>query len=108
MIDARCGLHCTRCEYKDTCGCGGCIETVSYTHLDVYKRQGYRFLFYCEAEDRWKCLAEHEGEFGARLHHHRFTPVITQKIKLVVTGTVMDETGYDIPHVAYVGAFAAD
>lgn len=24
------------------------------------------------------------------------------------TGTVMDETGYDIPHVAYVGAFAAD
>ncbi len=30
MIDARCGLHCTRCEYKDTCGCGGCIETTGH------------------------------------------------------------------------------
>ncbi len=27
MIDSRCGLHCTDCTYKDTCGCGGCIET---------------------------------------------------------------------------------
>ena len=25
--DSRCGLHCTGCEYKVTCGCGGCIET---------------------------------------------------------------------------------
>lgn len=27
MIDSRCGLHCTGCEFKDSCGCGGCIET---------------------------------------------------------------------------------
>ena len=27
MIDSRCGLHCTGCTYKETCGCGGCIET---------------------------------------------------------------------------------
>lgn len=27
MIDSRCGLHCTGCEYKETCGCNGCIET---------------------------------------------------------------------------------
>ena len=27
MVDSRCGLHCTGCEYKETCGCGGCIET---------------------------------------------------------------------------------
>lgn len=86
-----------------------CISRVFLDEIHTAARiTGYRFLFYCEAEDRWKCLAEHEGEFGTRLHHHRFTPVITQKIKLVVTGTVMDETGYDIPHVAYVGAFAAD
>lgn len=26
-IDSRCGLHCTGCEYKISCGCGGCIET---------------------------------------------------------------------------------
>lgn len=25
--DSRCGLHCTGCEYKESCGCGGCIET---------------------------------------------------------------------------------
>ena len=27
IIDSRCGLHCTGCEYKRTYGCGGCIET---------------------------------------------------------------------------------
>lgn len=27
IVDSRCGLHCTRCKYKETCGCGGCIET---------------------------------------------------------------------------------
>ena len=27
MIDSRCGLHCIGCEYKDTCSCGGYIET---------------------------------------------------------------------------------
>lgn len=26
-IDSRCGLHCTGCEYKVSCNCGGCIET---------------------------------------------------------------------------------
>lgn len=26
-VDSRCGLHCTGCEYKASCGCGGCIET---------------------------------------------------------------------------------
>lgn len=26
-VDSRCGLHCTGCEYKESCGCGGCIET---------------------------------------------------------------------------------
>ena len=27
VVDSRCGLHCTRCEYKNSCGCEGCIET---------------------------------------------------------------------------------
>lgn len=27
MIDSRCGLHCTGCEFKEPCSCGGCIET---------------------------------------------------------------------------------
>ena len=27
MVDSRCGLHCTGCEYKPSCNCGGCIET---------------------------------------------------------------------------------
>lgn len=26
-VDSYCGLHCTGCEYKQSCGCGGCIET---------------------------------------------------------------------------------
>lgn len=28
MIDSRCGLHCTNCKWKETNGCGGCIETM--------------------------------------------------------------------------------
>ena len=27
MIDSRCGLHCTGCNWKESHGCGGCIET---------------------------------------------------------------------------------
>ena len=27
MIDSRCGLHCTSCAWKESHGCGGCIET---------------------------------------------------------------------------------
>lgn len=27
MIDSYCGLHCTGCNWKETCGCGGCKET---------------------------------------------------------------------------------
>lgn len=30
MIDSRCGLHCTGCAYKTSCGCGGCIETMGH------------------------------------------------------------------------------
>lgn len=27
IVDSRCGLHCTGCEYREPCSCGGCIET---------------------------------------------------------------------------------
>ena len=27
MVDSRCGLHCTGCQWKEPCNCGGCIET---------------------------------------------------------------------------------
>lgn len=27
MIETRCGLQCTGCEYKEKNGCGGCIQT---------------------------------------------------------------------------------
>ena len=27
MIDSRCGLHCTDCDWKESHNCGGCIET---------------------------------------------------------------------------------
>lgn len=27
IIDTRCGLHCSSCEYKSPCSCGGCIAT---------------------------------------------------------------------------------
>lgn len=28
MIDTRCGLDCTVCEYREKMNCGGCIETM--------------------------------------------------------------------------------
>lgn len=30
MVDSRCGLHCTDCTWKESCGCGGCIETMGH------------------------------------------------------------------------------
>ena len=27
MIESRCGILCYSCEYREKCGCGGCIET---------------------------------------------------------------------------------
>ena len=30
VIDSRCGLHCTECEYRLSCGCGGCIESAGH------------------------------------------------------------------------------
>jgi len=27
MVDSCCGLHCTSCQWKESHGCGGCIET---------------------------------------------------------------------------------
>gem|GEM_PF-2815545 len=36
MVDSRCGLHCTGCEYKVTCGCGGCFETNGNPYLKIF------------------------------------------------------------------------
>lgn len=30
QIDSHCGLHCTACSWRDSCGCGGCIETMGH------------------------------------------------------------------------------
>lgn len=27
MIESRCGILCYSCEYREKCGCGGCIES---------------------------------------------------------------------------------
>lgn len=27
MIESRCGILCFSCNFRETCGCGGCIET---------------------------------------------------------------------------------
>lgn len=27
VVQSRCGLLCNECDYKETCGCGGCLET---------------------------------------------------------------------------------
>jgi hypothetical protein len=27
MIESRCGLLCSECDFRESCNCGGCIET---------------------------------------------------------------------------------
>ena len=49
MIDTRCGLHCMGCSYKESHGCGGCIET-----------NGHPFHGECQVA---KCCQEKELTF---------------------------------------------
>ena len=45
MIDSRCGLHCIGCEYKATCGCGGCIETNGHEKYVQFSKKLLRSFF---------------------------------------------------------------
>ena len=41
--------HCSRCNY--------CVEAVSYTHLDVYKRQGRRGMVHTGSQIQGRVVA---------------------------------------------------
>lgn len=83
MIDSRCGLHCTGCGYKESCGCKGCIETSGHPFhgecpvaVCCQSRGsvhcGECFEFPCELLKRYSCDPEHgDIPHGARIEQCR-------------------------------------
>lgn len=79
MIDSRCGLHCTGCEYKESRGCKGCIETGGHPfHGECpvagccqerkHDHCGQCALFPCELLTRYACDPAHgDTPPGARI-----------------------------------------
>ncbi len=79
MIDSKCGLHCSTCEFKSTCGCGGCIQTNGhpfYGECSLAKccqEKGVTYCgeckeFPCEFLKKFSCDPEHgDTPKGARI-----------------------------------------
>ncbi len=79
IIDSRCGLHCSTCDYKRICGCGGCIETNGHPFYGecslakccqnkCIKYCGECAEFPCELLTKFSCDPEHgDTPPGARI-----------------------------------------
>lgn len=78
-VDSRCGLHCTTCDYKEPCNCGGCIETNGHPfHGECpvaiccqdrgYVHCGECHDIPCELLTQYSCDPEHgDAPHGARI-----------------------------------------
>ena len=60
IVDSRCGLQCTGCNFKDSNGCGGCIETNGHPfhggcHIAVCCQE--KGLLHCGECDAIPCAA---------------------------------------------------
>lgn len=80
VVQSRCGLLCNECEWKETCGCGGCIETNGHPfHGECSiaiccQSKGYIHCgqcpdMPCEQLYKYSCLDKEHGDkpAGARL-----------------------------------------
>lgn len=79
MIDSRCGLHCTGCQFKEPCNCGGCIETNGHPFhgecpvADCCQRKGFVHCgecpdIPCDLLTQYSCDSEHgDTPPGARI-----------------------------------------
>ncbi len=85
QVQSRCGLLCSACGFRDTCGCGGCIETNGHpfhgecTIAVCCQGKGYVHCglcpdMPCEKLYAYSCLDKEHGDNppGARLGVLRF------------------------------------
>ena len=77
MVDSRCGLHCTGCEWKNSNNCGGCIKTngnpfhgkcpvAACCQSKTFVHCGECSDIPCELLTAYSCDKEH-GDNGARI-----------------------------------------
>jgi hypothetical protein len=77
MIESRCGLLCNECSYKQSHGCGGCIETNGHPFhgecglAKCCQDKGFTYCgecnsFPCELLNEFSYDKEH-GDNGARI-----------------------------------------
>ena len=74
IIDSRCGLHCSTCEYKQSCGCGGCIATNGhpfYGECSLARCCQNKGAAYCGACSEFPCELLTEFSYDAE---HGDTP----------------------------------
>ena len=79
MIESRCGILCLSCDFRNSCNCGGCIETNGQpfygkcTVAECCLNKGFSFCgecdeFPCEQLIRFSCDPEHgDNPKGARI-----------------------------------------
>lgn len=79
MIESKCGILCASCDFRNKCGCGGCIETDGHPFYgacsvaNCCKNKDVEFCgecseFPCDLLMRFSCDPEHgDNPKGARI-----------------------------------------
>lgn len=79
VIESRCGILCYSCEYREKCGCGGCIESNGHPFYgecpvaDCCQNKGIAYCgecsqMPCELLTKFSCDPEHgDTPKGARI-----------------------------------------
>ena len=82
------------------------ISCVKFRQLaDAPRVKRYKVYYYNEMEKCWVCIVDYKDKIDSHLIINRFSMINTEKIRLEITETVYDETGYNVPHVTFFGAF---
>lgn len=82
------------------------LSCVKFRQLaDAPRVKRYMIYYFDETENRWNCIIDYKEEIGSHLITNHFNMVKTKKIRLEITETVYDKTGYNVPHVTFFGAF---
>jgi len=78
MIESRCGIYCSECEYKESMGCKGCvnIENPFWGKCEIKKCVEDKSLNHCGECKEFPCellisfsYDEKEGDNGLRITH---------------------------------------
>lgn len=82
------------------------ITCVKFRQLANAPRvQRYKVYYYDDFNKCWNCIVDYNKDISSKLVSNYFSKINTRKIRLEITETVYDETGYNVPHVTFFGAF---